>query len=317
MTNLSASNLTNICQATTNITIDGEAFNVPLKVSYIITIIFNSISCPLTVALNLLVIMAVKRRVRLQSYANILLACLAVTDALTGILVQPTYIIWRVFQLLGAINTDMIHNLHILFLVAVTLSSALHLMLVTCERLIAIKYTFVHPYLVTARNIKVAVTVFWFIALCGTILKRTSVSQLFNDGMGEKIGNVIIFIVIISCIIFIVMSYSILYKETAYQKNKIKTQQILQEEVERFLKEKKALKTTVYVIGAVLLCFSPGAVIAILSCIRELNIRYSAPWIMTIVMLNSLLNPLVYCWRQKEMRQFVFQLSTAAVVPKS
>ena len=211
----------------------------------------------------------------------------------------------------------MIHNLHILFLVAVTLSSALHLMLVTCERLIAIKYTFVHPYLVTARNIKVAVTVFWFIALCGTILKRTSVSQLFNDGMGEKIGNVIIFIVIISCIIFIVMSYSILYKETAYQKNKIKTQQILQEEVERFLKEKKALKTTVYVIGAVLLCFSPGAVIVILSCIRELNIPYSAPWIMTIVMLNSLLNPLVYCWRQKEMRQFVFQLSTAAVVPKS
>ena len=296
---------------------DGEALNVALKVTYIITIIFNSISCPFTVALNVLVIMAVKRRPRLQSYANILLACLAVTDALTGLLVQPTYIMWRISQLLGGINTDIIHNLHILFLVAVTLSSALHLMLVTCERLIAIKYTFVYPYLVTTLNIKVVVTVFWVLALCCTFLRRPSVNQLFNDGMGEKIGNVIIIIVFISCIVFMVMSYAILYKETVNQKNKIKTQQMHQEEVERFFKERKALKTTVYVIGAVLLCFSPGAVLTILSYIRELNIPYSAPWIITIVMLNSLLNPLVYCWRQKEMRQFVFRLSTPSVVPVS
>ena len=317
MTNLSALNLTNISQATTNITIDGEALNVPLKVTYIITIIFNTVTCPFTVALNVLVITAVKRRGRLQSYANILLACLAVTDALTGLLVQPTYIIWRMFQLLGGINTDIVYDLHNMFLVAVTLSSALHLMLVTCERLIAIKYTFVYPYLVTALNIKVAVTGFWVLALCCTILRRPSVNQLFNDGMGEKIANAAIVVVIISCIVFTVMSYAILYKETTHQQNRIKTQQLLQEEVERFLKEKKALKTTVYVIGAVLLCFSPGAVLTVLSDINKLNIAYSSPWIITIVMLNSLLNPLVYCWRQKEMRQFVFQLSIAAVAPAS
>ena len=135
--------------------------------------------------------------------------------------------------------------------------------------------------------------------------------------MGEKIGNVIMCIVINSFIVFMVLSYAILYKETAYQKNKIKTQQINQQEVEKFFKEKKALKTTVYVIGAVLLCFSPGAVLTILSYIGELNIPYSAPWIITIVMLNSLLNPLVYCWRQREMRQFVFQLSSPAVAPVS
>ena len=186
MTNLSASNLTNISQATTNITIDGEALNVPLKVTYIITIIFNTVTCPFTVALNVLVNTAVKRRARLQSYANILLACLAVTDALTGLLVQPTYIILRIFQVLGGINTDIVYDLHNMFLVAVTLSSALHLMLVTCERLIAIKYTFEYPYLVTALNIKVAVTGFWVLALCCTILRRPSVNQLFMTGWEKK-----------------------------------------------------------------------------------------------------------------------------------
>ena len=94
---------------------DDEALNVPLKINYIITIILNSITCPFTVALNVLVIMAVKRRPRLQSYANILLACLAVTDALTGLLVQPTFIIWRIFQLLGGINTEIVHTFHNFF----------------------------------------------------------------------------------------------------------------------------------------------------------------------------------------------------------
>ena len=39
--------------------------------------------------------------------------------------------------------------------------SCLYLMLVTCDRLIAIKFTMRYPYLVTKRNIKVAVIVIW------------------------------------------------------------------------------------------------------------------------------------------------------------
>ena len=292
---------------------DGEALNVALKVTYIITIIFNSISCPFTVALNVLVIMAVKRRPRLQSYANILLACLAVTDALTGLLVQPTYIIWRIFQLLGGINTDIIHRLHNLFLVAVTLSSALHLMLVTCERLIAIKYTMAYPHLVTAQNIKVAVTSSWVLALFFSVLRWPLSDLLFNESVAEKLRKMIVFIVLTFCVVFMTTSYAILYKEAARQKNKLKAQQLPQEDVERFVKERKALKTTVYVVGAVLLCLSPGALSKFVFITAELNSTYLAPWFRTTAMLNSLLNPLIYCWRQKEIRQFVCRMSSPAV----
>jgi len=62
---------------------------VPIEVSFIINLIVNGIACPFKVLLNVLVIMAVKRRRRLQSNSNILLACLATTDAFTGLLVQP------------------------------------------------------------------------------------------------------------------------------------------------------------------------------------------------------------------------------------
>ncbi|XP_020627564.1 alpha-1B adrenergic receptor-like [Orbicella faveolata] len=291
---------------------DDEALNVPLKVSYIITIIFNSITCPFIVVLNMLVIMAVKRKPRLQSYANVLLACLAVTDALTGLLVQPTFIIWGIFQLLGGINTDIVRPLHFFFLTVVTFSSALHLMLVTCERLIAIKYTMAYPYLVTARNIKVAVTSSWVLALCCSVLRWPLPNLLFNERLGRNIGKMIVSIVLISCIVFMTTSYTILYKEAAHQQSKIKAQQLPQEEVERFVKERKALKTTVYVVGAVLLCLSPGA-LSFVPVIAEQDTTYLAPWFRMIVMLNSLLNPLIYCWRQKEMRQFVFRMSSPAV----
>ena len=43
----------------------------------------------------------------------------------------------------------------------------------------------------------------------------------------------------------------------------------------------------------------------------KLNVVF-APWISTFSMLNSLLNLLIYCWRQKEMRQFASNETTRA-----
>ena len=77
---------------------DGDTQNSAVEVSNILSIIINSITCPFTVLLNVLVIMAVKRRPRLESNTNILLACLAVTDALTGLTTQPSFITWKMLE---------------------------------------------------------------------------------------------------------------------------------------------------------------------------------------------------------------------------
>ena len=102
---------------------EGDTQNVPVLVSLVSTVIINGIFCPLTVLLNVLVIMAVKRRPRLQTNTNILLACLAATDAvLTGLLVQPSFILRKTLQLLGNTSQETIavnrfqvstHRLHV------------------------------------------------------------------------------------------------------------------------------------------------------------------------------------------------------------
>ena len=67
-------------------------------------------------------------------------------------------------------------------------------------------------------------------------------------------------IVVISYIVFMATSNVILY-ETVQKQNKMKTQQLPKEEVERFFKERKAFRLVVHVVGVVLFCFTPAAAI--------------------------------------------------------
>ena len=287
--------------------------SLSLYVSSVITVVFNSITCPLTFLLNVLVIMAVKRTSRLQTKANMLLACLAVTDAFTGLLTQPLFIVWKAFYLLKVPNEYAVGIAHLCVLRGLTICSALHLMLVTCERLIAIRFTYHHPHLVTERNIKVAVIIFWLISIPNMVVGRED----FNNF--EKFRSVLNFLavfIVVSCVFFVVFAYVILYREVHRQRQHIKNQQLPQEEQQRIAKENKALKTTVLVVGAVLVCYVPVILTVLVFYLFGLDNGSCVycPWVNTFIMSNSFINPMIYCWRQKEMRQYVLRFSCTSVV---
>ncbi|XP_078375899.1 alpha-1A adrenergic receptor-like [Oculina patagonica] len=313
MDNISSSSFTNITNKLVNISKEVKARNVIYEVTFIINVIINSIACPLTVLLNVLVIMAVKRRPRLQSNTNILLACLAATDVFTGLVTQPLFLLDKMFEFLGMTKFETQFYFFWAFSLRVlTVCSCLHLTLVTCERLIAIKFTMRYPYLVTGRNIKVAVIAAWIFSLFN------GTSRLINSDAMNAFAKFFVPPTIFSCVLFIFCSYLILYRETLRHQKKIKTQQLPQEEVERFAKESKALNTTVFVVGAVALCFVP---VVFMHLFRSLGLFHDSDfatiltWVGTDAMLNSLFNPLINCWRQKEMRKFVFRFKTQAVHP--
>ena len=287
--------------------------SVSLYVSSVITVVFNSITCPLTFLLNVLVIMAVKRTSRLQTKANMLLACLAVTDACTGLLTQPLFIVWKAFYLLKVPNEYAVGIAHLCVLRGLTICSAFHLMLVTCERLIAIRFTYHHPHLVTGRNIKVAVIVFWLISIPNMVVGHEdfNIFETFRSVL-----NFLAVLIVVSCVFFVVFAYVILYREVHRQRKIIKNQQLPQEEQQRIAKENKALKTTVSVVGAVLVCYVPVILTVLVFYLFGLDNGSCVycPWVNTFIMFNSFINPLIYCWRQKEMRQYVLRFSCTSVV---
>ena len=254
-------------------------------------------------------IIAVKTRPTLQSYANILLACLAATDAVSGVLAQPSFILYMMLLLLGVGGksaVDEVHLSHNSALRAVLVCSSLHLILVTYERVIAIKFTMYYPIFVTTQKLKVAVIAFWLVSISSELVKHATEDPLFS--------NVITALALIFCVVFVSISYLLLYKETLRLRRKMKTEQIPQEEVERIAKENKALKTTVLVVGAVLLCFIPLLMHILLVLLWSGNVVYQAslynvltPFSRTFSMFNSFLNPLIYCLRQREIRKFVLR----------
>lgn len=171
-----------------------------------------------------------------------------------------------------------------------------------------------YPYVVKKRNIQVAVVSVWIFTISCDLGRRirTEAVTFFNGLMA---------FIVFTCIIFIFCSYVILYRETLRHQKKIKMQQLPQEEVERFLKERKALKTTVLVVVAVTLCFLPVPLGVLASTtlnkyeIKKYTITFIPPYVRTFVMLNSFLNPLIYCWRQRKMREFVFRISPQVAAP--
>ncbi|XP_078377708.1 melanocortin receptor 4-like [Oculina patagonica] len=279
--------------------------DTPVAVSFISTIVINGISCPFTVLLNVLVIMAVKRRPRLQSNTNILLACLALTDVLTGLTVQPSFIAWKSCLLLDNINTFVVKDVHNILIRTLSVCSSLHLMLVTCDRLIAIKFTLYYHNIVTRQNIKAAVIAVWAFSFISEVIRFILVN------FRRTMQNLLVSLAMIFCVLFIASAYIILYRETRRHEKKIKTQQLPQEEVERFAKESKALKTTVFVVSAVVLSFLPMGLTLMLNVtgLTEKVTRDTlSPLVRTCAMFNSLLNPLIYCLRQKEMRKYVLRV---------
>ena len=70
-----------------------------LFVALISVIIVNLLVTPLTIFLNVLVILSVKATPQLRHKYNVLLACLAGTDVMTGALGQPFFIAELIYRL--------------------------------------------------------------------------------------------------------------------------------------------------------------------------------------------------------------------------
>lgn len=91
------------------------------------------------------------------------------TDASNGLLGHISYILWTMFLLLSlSYSAGTLENFFSSSLAVLTTAPCLHLMLVTFERLMAIKFTMQYSNFIAGRNLKTAVIVVWIISfLCG------------------------------------------------------------------------------------------------------------------------------------------------------
>jgi len=270
----------------------------------VFAIVILLMTCPLVILLNALVIVAIKTKRRLQTRSNILLASLAGTDLAMGLTSQPTFIAVQISRLAGGSLSayGTLYDITIYILVRVLcLASLFHLVLISADRFVAMKCSFQYHTIMTKFRITVAVACSWLVAVACSIFNKVSPEIRI-----VPIMTAISLVVIIYC-------HGSVYFVCRRHLIQIKSVQPSQEVAAKFLEEKKAWKTTGIVMGGVFMCYILGFLSVLLSIISPANkkiLHTLLPVTLygSFIILNSLLNPVIYCWRSKVIRKAILQL---------
>ena len=258
-------------------------------------IAMNLGSCPVIIFMNTLVIFAIKTRRSLQTNYNILLACLAATDMIVGLVSQPLFIAQEIYSLSGASLADYcyFYKTAVFFYIFPSVESLLMLALLSIERYIAMKFSLRYSSLVTTPRLTIVVFCSWIISVIPVIFHPIPVTRL--------LAKWFIYVTVMPAILIIVYCHTTVYFVSRQHMNRIKTEQLPSEGKTKFLEERKAFKTTSIIIALVFLSYVPILTYGILKDIlRDI--------VLSCVFLNPLLNPFVYCWRKKDLRKVIVEL---------
>ena len=281
--------------------------------------IINTVSVFPIILINALVIFAVATRRRLQTNSNILLACLASTDLLAGIFVQPLAIAMGLKRLLGVGPfCGTVEKSRAVAFVVVCFSSLNHLVLVTINQYIAIRHSLRYHEIVTKRRLKSSQLLF-----CSTITLFIAIQDIVLAAIDSKTTIFLVYINVRTIIFYticsigiavIIYTYGYIFLETRRQNKRIHTEQLTHEEAKKMKKDKKTANTLAILLGALSLSYLPiitgflfiGGTKASVTEPRLLTLVLI--WCSTFVMLGSLVNPVIYCWRIKELRRVFLEI---------
>ena len=274
----------------------------------------NSISVLPTVLLNALVIFAVATRGQLRNESTILLACLAGADLLTGLLGQPIRIATEVQRILKkGTFCSALERVSTLSLIWHILATLTHLVLITTDRYIAIKKPLRYREIVTTRRVTVAVISGWAFTIFVTI-QESILAAVNSDTNIYSIYLTISTITVTGfasiSIIAIVGIYLYIFSETRRQQ-RIEIEHLSVEEITTIRKNNKATK----VLGIILITLIAAYLPTIISVIVYFSVNLEgrvlncmASWVATLIMLGSLCNPIIYCWRMEKFRHAFLEI---------
>ena len=272
----------------------------------VLSIIVNMLTRPLTILLNALTIIAIRTKRRIQTKQNILLACLAGTDVMVGIASQPVFIAQEIILISsGSLSVYCkLYEVTLAVSVCLFLVSLFHLAFIAVERFVAMKYSLRYESVVTKSRLAVTVAFSWLFVMI------YCVAWILSNKMPFAATTIVIpnFLVIIFC-------HTSVYLVCRRHIIQIKSEQVSIEAKTKFMEERKAWTTTTVIIGGLFLCYLPGFLSSLAyqvspdpaSLLHRIT-RSSRPMRFTSFMLNSLLNPIIYCWRSRVIRDALLQL---------
>ena len=248
--------------------------------------------------LNIVTILALRRTFVLPRNFKTLLLSLAVSDAGVGLLVQPLYIAIHatLHMRIQAINLA-----YLVIMNTLCVTSFLGVAALAADRFLAIHIHLRYEELVTHNRVGVGVISIWVFSAC-----------ISSSALKEaKITFIIIAFVSIVCLLVTGVFYLKIYLAVKHQSNQIITLQTPrgEENIEELTlnvrRQRKAAIMTFGVYLVLMACYLPSLCVTAVKVILPENPPSQILMLISdmFVYLNACLNPLIYCWKMKPIRQ--------------
>ena len=263
------------------------------------------------IRLNVITIQALRKTVSLSKTLKTLLLSLAVSDLGVGLLAQPLYLATLVIKIdqstLFGCSVQCASRIFRLLGYVFFPASFFGIFALTVDRFLAIHLHLRYQEVVTYKRIVALVISIWVLS--------SALSVLTLIGNLEKVLSSVIGIIASVCLIIAGAVYRKMHAVVRRHRNEInralQVQQVVQNgKLASDAKLEKTALATFYVYIVFLGSYVPYF------CVRAASIISGEPvlrqhllyYFLTLMYLNSSLNPLVYCWKMRNIRQAVMSV---------
>ena len=270
----------------------------PLYSSFVVNCVFNAFSAYTATMLNILTIHVMRKTSSLPKPLKTLLLSLAVSDLGVGLLAQPLYIV----KIVNPTHVAFHRTFRVIQL-TFTYASFLTVVAISVDRFLAIHLHLRYQELVTHERVVAVVISIWILSLLFPPL-----IVYLNSKKPVHMGMAVIFGF---CFIITGVIYSRMYFTACHHANQIQVLQVQvtqNSQIESAARKRKSAISMFYVYLVFLVCYLPGYCVGI----TYLNNLIQSPpssaldgvylYSLTLVFLNSSLNPVIYGWKMRHIR---------------
>ena len=262
---------------------------------------------------NALILIALHKVSSIHPPTKLFLRCLAITDLCVGLLVQPLHVTF-LMSFLTQMDLRAVYYVYeacacssrILCRVSIFTSTA-----ISVDRLLALLLGLRYRHVVTLRRVRVVIFFFWLISASGAV-----VPVWRKDIARKETFTVLILSVLTSIVSYTWIHLKLRHQQAQVQNHVLRRQPQGQGTPLNMARYKKSVSSILWVQVALAACYIPLAIVAVLgvnerteavNSVYVNRIGYDVAWstALSLVYLNSSLNPILYCWKIREVRQQV------------
>ena len=268
-------------------------------------VIISLLNIPLSITAflgNVLIIVALQKLSSLHPPSRLLLGCLASTDLCVGLIAQPLFVTY----LMSAQHSKLCYYLGIptktisLIFCGVSLMA---LTTVSVDRLLALVLGLRYRQVVTLRKVWISVITFW---LSNTAIAMT---YFYKPRLTAGIAG----IEVLSCTVTSTFCYTKIYLKLRHHQAQVQDHvhhgqpngEVIPLNITRY---RKTVSSALWIQMTLLACYLPNGISMAVQAMTGLHTpSMNLTWAVTsfLVLSNSSLNPFLYCWRMREVRQAV------------